>query len=135
MMIENISHLLLYFVSNIVCLFSRLCYVKLKLLLIAIEFKSEQRESRFVKWIFLSHFCGNSKLLRVLFQVVITGLKKYILWSVFRLNNSVYYETLGNSDKNSTILEKIFLPLEPSQILSHCNHRRHCILLGFHAKD
>uniref|UniRef100_A0A8D3C474 Calcium-activated potassium channel subunit alpha-1 n=1 Tax=Scophthalmus maximus TaxID=52904 RepID=A0A8D3C474_SCOMX len=30
-----------------------LCYVKLKLLLIAIEYKSEQRESRFVFWIFL----------------------------------------------------------------------------------
>lgn len=29
-------------------LFFRLCYVKLKLLLIAIEYKSEQRESRFV---------------------------------------------------------------------------------------
>lgn len=30
----------------------RLCYVKLKLLLIAIEYKSEQRESRFVYWTF-----------------------------------------------------------------------------------
>lgn len=29
--------------------FSRLCYVKLKLLLIAIEYKSDQRESRYVK--------------------------------------------------------------------------------------
>lgn len=34
--------------------FYRLCYVKLKLLLIAIEYKSEQRESRFVFRIFLS---------------------------------------------------------------------------------
>ena len=30
------------------CLGSRLCYVKLKLLLIAIEYKSETNESRFV---------------------------------------------------------------------------------------
>lgn len=32
--------------SVIVHLFCRLCYVKLKLLLIAIEYKSDQRESR-----------------------------------------------------------------------------------------
>ena len=31
---------------NNVLLFRRLCYVKLKLLLIAIEYKSDQRESR-----------------------------------------------------------------------------------------
>ena len=41
------------FVMVSVCL-NRLCYVKLKLLLIAIEYKSEQRESRFVALRFLS---------------------------------------------------------------------------------
>lgn len=62
-------------------MFYRLCYVKLKLLLIAIEYKSEQRESRFV---YATYFqlialnCGKSGLLcdtfppQILFAALIT---------------------------------------------------------------